>query len=603
MTSEPAPRRSVKIVVAVWGASYIDRFLHLGLASMAAPGNLPAVAGDWDVEFVVLTSAAEFDRFQDPALAGRFEQFGRLRLVAIDDLIAPGVFTVTLTLAYMRGMRIFGAGMTQSHFIFWNADFVLSDGALTYLSARIAEGRDVVLAGSIRAVSEEVWPVLMARVDDAGVLALNGREMTRLALDHPHALQEAKTVNQPGPWAQSPNHMFWTVGSDAMVARYWQIFMLCLRPSRPVSAIDGYCDYSFVPALCPDQAWLVVPDSDDLCLLEMQERDQAHEPVHHGPDREAQWREDIAEWCTREHLETARAPIVFHAGEAPIEACETISASADYVAGIAAEVGERPGHAGHYYWVSGVSVWNQRRPGREGGDLPPELDRDLPLRQLHHPSFARIRRAAAQGAARRRGVAGALWRLVFGDATGPRALHPDRSALRLLSTVALAVRARLRRRGDGGLVVAPPASWIDRILPSIGAPHFHIDPAACAVWRLRPDPGVSEALIYLPGHDLSCLPQIVANALSVLEAGGRLTLMLHCSASAPGLDPAALETVAKVFSAAGLRDAALRTASAGGLERAYARLVARLIDPAGLRRAAGGGPPRDLVAAIWEIKL
>ena len=49
MARKPSPRRAVKIVVAVWGASYIERFLAFGLASMAAPGNLPGVADAWDV--------------------------------------------------------------------------------------------------------------------------------------------------------------------------------------------------------------------------------------------------------------------------------------------------------------------------------------------------------------------------------------------------------------------------------------------------------------------------------------------------------------------------------------------------------------------------
>lgn len=597
MAPEGSPRRAVKIVVAVWGVSYIERFLAFGLASMAAPGNLPAVADLWDVEFVILTAANDFARFRDPEADRQFAQFGAVRLIAIDDLIAPPIFTVTLTLAFMRGMRTFGDGMTDAHFLFWNADFVLSTGSLSHLETLLDQGSKVVLTGSIRAISEDAAPELLAHVDESGVLACSGRELTRLALASPHALQVAKTVNQTGPWALSPNHMFWTVGSDTVLARYWQIFMFCLRPTRALSAIDGYCDYSFVPALCPDEPVHIVDDSDDICLLELQERDQAHEPVDHGPDREARWRESIAEWCTPEHMEVARTPILFHADDVPAAAASVKVESSTYVEAISEAIGQRPAHPGHYYWVSGISAWYHHR-GYDAA-APAELETALSLRQAFHPSFARVRRAAAEGATGRRGLTGALWRQVFGDSTAPRPFHPDHAALAALSNEVRNLRRRVEAEVRTCLVVARPSTWIDRLLPPDGTRFFQFDPADLAIWRLAPPPDVSELLIYLRPQDRADPARLLANARAALAPGhGRVTLLLHQPPGANEDGTELFDLSRRAMESSDLQGLASRTVEVGPFSRIYARAFMSALGSIPTSQTARGASARRVVAAI-----
>jgi hypothetical protein len=532
MTSGADQRPSVKILVTVWGQSYIERFARFGLASMLAPGNLPAVASRWDVEFVILTSRADFDHFERLDLMRAARRFASVRYEAIDDLIVPGLFSVTLTLAYMRGVAMFGEAMTQSHFLFWNADFVLSAGAMTYLAGEIAADRKVILAGSLRAVSEDVEGLLNSRVEKDRVLNLTGRELTALALAHPHRMQIAKTVNQGGPWAGSPNHMFWTVGEDAVVARFWQIFMLCLKPTRVLTAIDGYCDYSFVPSLCPDAEWLVVGDSDDVCLLELQGRDADHEDVHKGPGREVAWLRSIREWCTPEHLEVARRPILFHAGEPPAAAADVVSASRAYVEAIADNIGARPPHPGHHYWLMGLVAWNARRRASEvERPLPAELERRMPLGALHHPTAHFARMDWTRGARARSDPAGRLQRTLVGDPATPTRLHPDRDALQAVGQTLVEMRQRLEQGGRLGLIVGPPLAWLDRIFPPDGR-HLRADPEWFRIWTFTPEPPVDEAAIYLRAG--SATPEdaawLISATAGLIKPGGRLTILAHAPA-------------------------------------------------------------------------
>lgn len=558
----------MKILVAAWGDSYIRRFADLGLASMAAPRNLPAVEARWDVEFVFLTAAADVDAISDLSLWRALPDVRR-RFVPIDDLIVPGIFTVTLTLAYMRGVRTFADTMTGTHFLFWNADFVLSDGAYSHIADLMDEGRAVILSGSIRGVDEEVRPRLMRQVDPSGRLALSGAALTRLALDHPHPLQDAKTVNRAGVWAEHPNHMFWTAGPDAIVARYWQIFMLCLKPTRRIEAIDGYCDYSFTPALCPGEPLHVIGDSDDVCLLELQGRDQAHEPVHRGPGRNGRWTQSIREWCTPEHLEVARRPILFHAAAPTPEVDAVIRTSAKVVEDFATQVGDRPTYQGHYYWIAGVTAWDQRRPPSAGGVAPPELDDRLPVAALSHPSFTQPFQRASASAKSGDSLISRLRIGLVGDAARPGRLHPDRTALSLLSAAA----RDWRGAKAGGLVVAVPGTWLHRIFP----PHLetwrHMDLAGTSIWRLAPDPPLDDAMIYLRRGDGVDVAYALRSVLGAMRPGGLIRILAHDPAYQAGQG-----WLAKVEAA--IRQGALASAvvSKAGATAAEVRWAKSLLD-------------------------
>jgi hypothetical protein len=53
------PLKSVKLLLPVWGHRYVRQFLEIGLPTLMAPGNVPALAQSVPSEFEILTSAAD----------------------------------------------------------------------------------------------------------------------------------------------------------------------------------------------------------------------------------------------------------------------------------------------------------------------------------------------------------------------------------------------------------------------------------------------------------------------------------------------------------------------------------------------------------------
>lgn len=375
-------RPKVKVVVAVWGETYIERFSALALPSFLAPGNLPALAATTELEFLVMTSEEGAAFFEGRPVFGRLTRACPARFIMIDNLIGSGAYGVTLTLAYMRGVASAGEEMVNTSFVFLNSDFVLADGSLSTLSKHILQGRRCILAPSFRAVAEDIEPLLEEAVDHAtGVLAMKPRDMVRLALQYVHPTTIARTVNQSLFRSLHFNQLYWHVDEHTLLARFYLIFMLCIRPERVVRRINSYCDYAFVPEMCPSGDITVLTDSDDFFMLETQRRLQEMDHLRIGTPRPDEIAKSLSEWATREHRLVAKYALLFHSESLPPD-LDKIEVEADrYIEDIARRLPQPKDHAFHYYWVAGVEAWRQHlRHLGLSGDAPEIATEDRSVR-------------------------------------------------------------------------------------------------------------------------------------------------------------------------------------------------------------------------------
>src|SRR5437879_2202856 len=173
----------VRLLIAVWGCKYIQKFTELSLGSLLAPGNLPALAELTDLELVILTANDGRELLET---SNNFKSVQDLCVVLfqpIDDLIADQVYGVTLTLAYHRGVTSTGPAMLDTNFLFMNSDLILADGSLRSVAQRVLAGHRVILANSIRATLEELEPVLKSvAAAHGGVLAIPPRNLVGMAM-------------------------------------------------------------------------------------------------------------------------------------------------------------------------------------------------------------------------------------------------------------------------------------------------------------------------------------------------------------------------------------------------------------------------------------
>jgi len=360
---------AVKLLLPVWGHRFIHQFLTVSLPTLLAPGNIPALVAALPTEMVFLT------RRRDEATIRRHRAFDRLasccavRFEPIDDLISDGNYSTTITFAYARAVRAAGKAMTDSCFIFLVSDYVMADGSLASVLARIRAGASAVLAGNFQIVEEDAAPWLAARVNAAEVaIALPPRELVAWALQHLHPVTMANTVNLPMAHASHSNRLFWRVDADTMTGRFFLMHMIAIRPEVADFTVGASCDYSFVPEMCPSGSVAVLTDSDDYLVVEMQRRHHEERHVRLGPIDAAALARQLSEWTTARHRQNADYRLVFHSGALPAS-LSTVSEAADaFIADVKKAMTPEPQpYRDHPYWRGAIAAFDAitKRKARE----------------------------------------------------------------------------------------------------------------------------------------------------------------------------------------------------------------------------------------------
>lgn len=515
--------RKAKFLTAVWGEDYIRRFASLSLPSFLAPGNLPALAGLTDLEVVIMTRSTDAAYFDHHPSFRLLREICPVRFVDIDDLVTSDVYGVTLTLAYARAVIACGPGMLDTHFVFMNADFVLSDGSLRAMGRHIESGRSIVLAPSFRAIAEAVEPQLQAAVDaGAGVLSIAPRALAAISMPHPHATTVAKTRTQTFCHTTHPNQFFWQVDENTLLGRYFLIFMLCLKPERIIESINSYCDYALIPELCPSGDEVVMGDSDEFFMLELQRKDQEQFMVRIGAADEDRVVRDLSTWTTAEHRRAASHDIVFHMADLPPGLPAARAEAGAYIDNLRSRLGAPIAHQVHPYWISGVEAWRFHR--RSGGEdsLPPELSVAEPMK-VELPLRTRL---AASGRQRFWSVAFNARSMVYGDAPPVSLFNP------VWGDYNHAARcfARVARPGAGPvLAVAEEPAIARRLLPRrVEARCMTLD----EVLGNEPEQGeaaevCSGAVIYLLRKDVRKVRALVERLRPRLARGAAISVCVH----------------------------------------------------------------------------
>ncbi|WP_413208134.1 hypothetical protein [Rhodospirillum sp. A1_3_36] len=357
-------RPKAKLIIPIWGQRYVEEFAQISLPSYLAPGNLPALLEMIDLEILVMTTEETVDIFKQEAAFQALQRFCQINFLMIDDLVTNGLYGVTLTLAYARGVMSVGTEQVNTWFLFMNSDFVLADGSLRTLAEKMIRGdAHSILAPSLRAESEVLAPLLAKTAEqNAGILTVPPRDLVRMTFENLHATVIAKTVTQGLMTCQTHNQIYWQVDGNTLLARHYLIFMMAIKPERPLPPINSYCDYGFIPELVPSGSMDILDDSDDFFMLELQNSRQELEYILTGMSNPKRIAAHLSSWTSAEHRAVATRDIVFHTEDLPPRLDSARQGLATFIAKVSDKLSPKPvDHVDHFYWTSGLQYWQLSR--------------------------------------------------------------------------------------------------------------------------------------------------------------------------------------------------------------------------------------------------
>jgi hypothetical protein len=314
-------RRSVRVVTYAWGRQYLDRLLDYALASLLAPGNLPALAEAFDCTFVIVTEEALFRHVEAHPLVQRAKAICPLRLISLDDLIGePWQYGMSLAYALFRGFADLGPAMTETYMLFLNADFILADGCYERLIPHMLRGDSVLLSPSYCTVEEAVIPLLeQCRKEQGGILALPPRRLARMIIDHRHNTIRAKTINQSRVHFEYMDQVYWQVDESTFLAHQMPISMVALRPEQALRDINTFWDWGITYEFCPSRQLTVLGDSDEFLMLELRGEATHRDLVQSGPTTPRAAASRLHGYITQYQIDNARFPLTLHADDLPRE--------------------------------------------------------------------------------------------------------------------------------------------------------------------------------------------------------------------------------------------------------------------------------------------
>ncbi|WP_374631512.1 sulfotransferase domain-containing protein [Ferrovibrio sp.] len=356
-----APRRKFCCLLAVWGLPYAKLFLDRALYSLMAWGNLPYLAENGDAEFIVLTRREDYDTFQNHGIFLKLCQLMKVSFLPIDDLLGRTGYGASLTFAFARGIMSRETEMTNTHFIFLNADFLFSADSFRNMIKHIDAGYSAILAPSFRCEKEPFLDFSALQIGGETQYEKTGRELVQIALDHIHRTFAARVVEPARNHSTAINQFLWKVDDKTYVGHFFLQFMLMIKPEVPLKSVVGYCDYTFVPLLCPSGNIKIVNDSDEIFILEMQGRDHEIEYIHPGPFPSIDFISDrLGEWTTKMHRIYGETPLIFHAADIPKDAEEVKQRAGLFIQEVSALLPEPAPYMHHPYWHGHLSACKVR---------------------------------------------------------------------------------------------------------------------------------------------------------------------------------------------------------------------------------------------------
>jgi hypothetical protein len=532
-------------VTCAWGKHYVDKLLDFTLASALAPGNVPSLACEFPCEVAVVTEERYFDYVRAHPVARRLEQFAKLRLLAVDDLVTERwQYGMSLAYALFRGVADVGAAMTDTFFLFLNSDFVLADGSYRRLLHHIEHGERAVLAPSYCTSEERVRAALaeLRGGESGGVLSVPPRRLAQLILRHAHNTVRAKTVNQDLVHFQYMDQFYWQVDPSTLIGHQMPISLIGMRPEVVLADIETFWDWGLVYDFCPSRRLTVLGDSDEFLMLELRGADEHRESIFLGAGRPGAIASRMTGYITQYQIDNARFELTLHSRPIPagIEPRRArLRAYRDEVLRrLPVRIVEHRNHQQWVYQKEHFRAYRAVRPPRDEAQAVRErlgaldAERALLAQRLEELSAAPAGIAPRAGAGalepqRAASLAKRAYRALMGRACDPRPWHPYYLPYRQLYC---RLRELLRADGKRVLLICDEDSVFASPNPLLAGSRVARLPVAGYQWR-GGDERFELCLIDIGVEKLGSLRQMLDGVAGRLEPGA--VVLLHSTNDTP----------------------------------------------------------------------
>jgi Carbohydrate esterase, sialic acid-specific acetylesterase len=278
-----ADTRPFYFMVPFWGERYRRYFTDNLLPSLLAPNNLPLLRAADGHRFLLATTKDDWDAIIDLPIMERLRPYATPTLIEIPrpGRTAPGSTSAILHQNVAQRLMVIAAFEAKAYGSLFSPDFIVSDGMIASLIARVRAGQRVVLCPSLRQIEETALTELertgyLGPNPSAAGAAINvpQRVLADILVRHLHpemAIFEEGAVGQP-PLAP---FRYWRIPGQNGLFIHTFHGVPVLMDYQAVARHDIECldTYSFedvyVARNFSGDDLHVVSDTDEFCILSL----------------------------------------------------------------------------------------------------------------------------------------------------------------------------------------------------------------------------------------------------------------------------------------------------------------------------------------------
>ena len=366
---------SIRMIIPIWGQSYIERWLDFSFGTLQSEGNVPYLIKHSKFELVILTMSKDITFMKNDE---RFKSHTigiDIKFITIDELFPVDIKTsygVPLTLAYAKGIIDLGNGGIGTFVILWNADVLVSTNSFKNILLKIQSGYNAIGVPALGVNDGHARLLLESLVDkENGVLSISSREMVKLALQNLHGRVTSRIINLNGIIDTDYFHqIFWSISEDCIATRGFLVHPACFQIQRLFEIVRCPVDYGFITELCPNTKFCVMTDSDEFMAMELQAPNSEGHLLRLSKltglsetKRLSRLSDEIIlqvqKWTTAEHRRNALYTCYFHAYNLPLNIEEKITPFNAFVDDILKKLPRAVPYTQHYQWIPAVNTYRK----------------------------------------------------------------------------------------------------------------------------------------------------------------------------------------------------------------------------------------------------
>ena len=268
----------VKVVVPVWGSSYIETFTKVSLASQLSKNNLPLVSKKNKLEYVIYTLKKDIQYLENSEVVKILKEFASVRFEMINKFKVKNTYRIYGQIHHRELKK--SSKKNEGVFLI-NADFVFSDGFFYQTLKEIKKGKRVVNVICPRANSESIQKILLTQFNKSkNVIQVNSKKLSNLYLRNIHKMMKYHLFPKLKDDDYLPSTLMWRASNDSLYFRNFHFHPILVYPNLiKVKKIKMTIDDGYIFRIFDKEELYYQENTQNFFVFELSKESLFYDPI------------------------------------------------------------------------------------------------------------------------------------------------------------------------------------------------------------------------------------------------------------------------------------------------------------------------------------